>query len=221
MCTKQLPIIQPDGNNPTTNNSNHQWPNNQGHDAHNQHHDTPWEHHSTQCKWLRQPLNLTLSQETWFTTTTTQIDAIVSQQNKLEQQTSSQLNTILAQIETICTLMEEQWHWQDQYNDYDGYDWDWPFSPEQSKMDKETDNHNNDMHAHLWAAGNSNMEDASLLKWEFQQGPASPIPLDPLLTTPIQVAPDKYPTTQRQPSQHPWHHQAPMQIPTSLIYNWY
>jgi len=31
-------------------------------------------------------------------------------------------------------------------------------------MDKETDNHNNDMHAHLWAAGNSNMEDASLLK---------------------------------------------------------
>jgi len=53
--------------------------------------------------------------------------------------------------------MEEQQYWQDQYNDYDGYKWDWLFSPEQSTMDEETKDHNNNMHAHMWAAGNSNM----------------------------------------------------------------
>jgi len=45
--------------------------------------------------------NLTLSQGTWFMTTTTRINAIVMHQNKLEAQTSSQLTTILAQLETI------------------------------------------------------------------------------------------------------------------------
>jgi len=52
--------------------------------------------------------NSTLSQGTWFTTTTTQINAIASRQNKLKQQTLSQLTMIMAQLETIHTSMEEQ-----------------------------------------------------------------------------------------------------------------
>jgi len=59
--------------------------------------------------------NSMLSQGTWFITTTTQIDAIASRQNRLKQQTLSQRTMIMAQLETICTLMEEQWQWQDQY----------------------------------------------------------------------------------------------------------
>jgi len=108
--------------------------------------------------------NLTLSHRTWFTTTTTQIDAIVSRQNKLKQQTSSQLTTIMAQLETICTLMEEQQQWQDQYNNYEGYDQDRPFSPAQSHMEEETEDQQIKMHTNLWAAGDSTMEDTSMTK---------------------------------------------------------
>jgi len=64
--------------------------------------------------------NSMLSQGTWFTTTTTQ--------NKLETQTSNQLSTIMAQLETIQTLMEEQCTWQESYHKYDGYNQDQPFT---------------------------------------------------------------------------------------------
>jgi len=53
-------------------------------------------------------LNLTLSQGTWFTTTMTQLDALANRQNKLEMQTSHQLSTIMVQLETIRSSMEDQ-----------------------------------------------------------------------------------------------------------------
>jgi len=107
--------------------------------------------------------NSTLSQGMWFTMTTTQIDAIVMQQNKLEAQTSSQLTTILAQLETIRALVEEQRNWNEHYNEYDGYDRDQPFTPEHSNMKSEQYDYNNDMLGSR-AASNSHMEDASTLK---------------------------------------------------------
>jgi len=107
--------------------------------------------------------NLTLSQGMWFTMTTTQIDAIAMQQNKLEAQTSSQLTTILTQLETIRTTMEEQRNWNESYNEYDGYNWDQPFTPEQENMESEQYYYTNDM-LKPRAASNSHMEDASTLK---------------------------------------------------------
>ncbi len=107
--------------------------------------------------------NSTLSQGMWFMMTTTQIDAIAMQQNKLEAQTSSQLTTILVQLETIHALMEEQRNWNKHYNEYDGYDRDWPFTPEHSNMESEQYDYNNDMLGSQ-AAGDSHMEDASTLK---------------------------------------------------------
>jgi len=41
--------------------------------------------------------------------------------------------------------MEEQRNWQDQYNNYDGYDRDCPFTPEQPSMDKEIDDNTTKM----------------------------------------------------------------------------
>jgi len=108
--------------------------------------------------------NLALLQGAWFTTMTNQIDTIASRQNKLEQQTSSQITTIMTQLETICTLMEEQQQWQEQYNEYDRYDQGQSFSPVPSHMDGETEEQQNEMHANPWAAGNSTMEDASTIK---------------------------------------------------------
>jgi len=107
--------------------------------------------------------NLMLYQSTWFKTTTTQLDTLATCQNKLETQTSHQLTTIMAQLEMIWTLMEEQHNWQDSYNDYDGYDQEWLFTPNQMHMEAENYETNNDMHA-SWAAGNSQMEDASTHK---------------------------------------------------------
>jgi len=88
--------------------------------------------------------NSTLSQGTWFTMTTTQIDSIAMRQNKLEAQTWSQLTTILSQLETIHTMMEEQRNWNESYNEYDGYDWDQPFTPEHTTMELEQYDYNND-----------------------------------------------------------------------------
>jgi len=89
--------------------------------------------------------NLTLLQGTWFTTTTTQIDAIAMQQNKLEAQTSSQLTTILTQLETIWAMMEEQWNWNKSYNKYDRYNRGWPFTLEQEIMESEQYKFTNNM----------------------------------------------------------------------------
>ncbi len=89
--------------------------------------------------------NLTLLQGTWFTTTTTQIDAIAMQQNKLEAQTSSQLTTILTQLETIWAMMEEQRNWNKSYNEYDRYNWGWPFTLEQEIMESEQYKFTNNM----------------------------------------------------------------------------
>jgi len=55
--------------------------------------------------------NLTLSQQMWFTTTTTQLNVLAMQQNKLETQMSNQLSTIMTQLENIQTSMEEQCTW--------------------------------------------------------------------------------------------------------------
>ena len=52
--------------------------------------------------------NLTLSQGMWFTTTMTQLDALVIRQNKLETQTTNQLSTIMVQLETIRSSLEDQ-----------------------------------------------------------------------------------------------------------------
>jgi len=107
--------------------------------------------------------NSTLSQGTWFITMTTQLDALATRQNKLELQTSHQLSTIMAQLETIHTLMEDQRWWQDEYNGYDGYDHNHPFTPEQPNMDEDINDTTN-KRLTAQAASNSHMEDASNLK---------------------------------------------------------
>jgi len=107
--------------------------------------------------------NSTLLQGTWFTTTTTQIDTIAMRQNKLEVQTSSKLTTILTQLETIHTMMEEQRNWNESYNEYDRYNQDWPFTPEHATMESEQYNYTNDMLGSR-AARDSHMEDTSTLK---------------------------------------------------------
>jgi len=107
--------------------------------------------------------NLMLYQSTWFKTTTTQLDTLATCQNKLETQTSYQLTTIMAQLETIKTLMEEQCNWQDSYNGYEGYDRDQPFTPDQMHMEAENYDTTNDTLA-LQAAGSSQMEDTSTHK---------------------------------------------------------
>jgi len=87
--------------------------------------------------------NSMLSQATWFTTTMTQVDALAMQQIKLETQTSTQLTTIMAELETIWASMEEQQNWQEQYNKYDRYNRDQPFTPEESHMESENYNNTN------------------------------------------------------------------------------
>jgi len=103
--------------------------------------------------------NATLLQGTWFMMTTTQIDTIAMWQNKLEAQTSSQLTTILTQLETICTMMEEQRNWNKSYNEYDGYNREWPFTPEHATMELEQYDYTNDT-----LRSQAHMEDASTLK---------------------------------------------------------
>jgi len=66
-------------------------------------------------------------------------------QNKLEAQTSSQLTTILTQLETIQAMMEEQQNWNESYNEYDGYDREWPFTLEQEIMELEQYKFTNNM----------------------------------------------------------------------------
>jgi len=107
--------------------------------------------------------NSTLSQRMWFTTMTTQLDVLTMQQNKLETQTSNQLSAIMAQLETIQTLMEEQHTWQESYHKYNGYNQDQPFTPDQFNI--ETDQHydTNEMLA-VQAARDSQMEDTSTHK---------------------------------------------------------
>jgi len=112
----------------------------------------------------------TLSQGMWFTTTTMQLDALATWQNKIEAQTSHQLSTILAQLKTIRTTMEGQRHWQDHYDNYKGYNRDQPSTPEQSNMEEDTDDTNK--MPMVQAASDSHMEDASCHKWESQQQPA-------------------------------------------------
>jgi len=75
----------------------------------------------------------------------------------------SQFTTILVQLETIHASMEEQHNWNEHYNEYDSYDHDRPFTPENSNMDLDQYNYNNDMLGSQ-AAGNSHMEDASTQK---------------------------------------------------------
>jgi len=119
---------------------------------------------STHANDLDSLSNLTLSHGTWFMITITQINAIASRQNKLEQQTSSQLTTTMAQLETILTSMEEQQQWQDHYNNYNRYNQDWTFSPAQSHMEEETKYQYIKTHENSQAAGNSTMEDTSMIK---------------------------------------------------------
>jgi len=106
--------------------------------------------------------NSTLSHGMWFTTTTNQMDVITTQQTKLKTQTNTQLTTIMNQLEIIQNLMDDQRKWQDSYNEYDGYDRNWPFTPDQSQMDED----NYDMNDTLGqqATSNSQMEDASTTK---------------------------------------------------------
>jgi len=61
--------------------------------------------------------------------------------------------------------MEEQQNWNENYNEYDGYNREWPFTPEHTNMESEQYDNNNDMLGSQ-AAGNSHMEDTSSLKWE-------------------------------------------------------
>jgi len=106
--------------------------------------------------------NLTLSQGTWFTTTTTQLDALAIRQNKLETQTTNQLSTIMVQLEMIRSSMEDQQRWQDEYNEYGRYDHDRPFTLDQSNMDEDHDDTNK--RPETRAAGDSLMEHASNIK---------------------------------------------------------
>ena len=85
------------------------------------------------------------------------------QQNKLEAQTSSQLTTILTQLETICATMEEQQNWNESYDEYDRYNREQPFTPEHATMELEQYDYNNNMLGSQ-AAIDSHMEDASTLK---------------------------------------------------------
>jgi len=55
--------------------------------------------------------------------------------------------------------MEEQQNWQEQYNEYDGYNRDWPFTLEESHLESNNCNNTNDM-PNLQVASNSFMEDA-------------------------------------------------------------
>jgi len=127
--------------------------------------------------------------------------------SKLKQQTLSQLTTIMAQLEMICTLMEEQWQWQDQYNDYDRYDQAQPFSPMQSHMEEETNDQQNKKHADSQAAGSSTMEDTSMSKWDSRPGEVSPKPLDsqwpPMVTIKATQTKDKEITYQKQDKPEP------------------
>jgi len=100
--------------------------------------------------------NLTLSLGMWFTTMMIQIDALANRQNKLEMQTSHKLATIMVQLETIQSTMGE-------YNEYDGYDHNQPFSLEHPNMDKDTDDITN-KRLTVRAASDSHMEDASNIK---------------------------------------------------------
>jgi len=59
--------------------------------------------------------------------------------------------------------MEEQQNWNESYNEYDGYDWEWPFTPEHATMESEQYNYTNDMLGSR-AARDSHMEDTSTLK---------------------------------------------------------
>jgi len=93
----------------------------------------------------------------------TQIDVIAMRQNRLEAQTSSQLTTIIPQLEMIRAMMEEQQNWNKSYNKYDGYDQELPFTPEQENMELEQYNYTNNM-LKSQAAGDSHMEDASTLE---------------------------------------------------------
>jgi len=96
--------------------------------------------------------------------TTMQLDALANCQNKLKTQTSNQLSTIMVQLESNQANMEEQRNWQDHYNEYKGYDRDRPFTPEQSNMDKDTNDTNEKLTPQ--AASNSHMEDASHQEWD-------------------------------------------------------
>jgi len=107
--------------------------------------------------------NLMLYQSTWFKTTTTQLDTLATCQTKLETQTSHQLTTIMAQLEMIKTLMEEQCNWLDSYNGYEGYDRDQPVTPDQMHMEAENYDTTNDTLA-LQAPDSSQMEDTSTHK---------------------------------------------------------
>jgi len=109
--------------------------------------------------------NSMLSHGTWFTTTTNQMDAITTRQNKLKTQTNMQLTTIMKQLKNIQNSMEDQRKWQDSYNEYNGYDHDWPFTPDQLQMDEDNYNMNNTLAQQ--ATSNSQMEDASTTKWEW------------------------------------------------------
>jgi len=104
--------------------------------------------------------NSMLSQGMWFTTTTTQLDALTMRQNKLKTQMTTQLTTNSKPFKTWWKSNER---WQDSYNNYDSYDRDRPFTPDQSNMEEDNYKTTNDMLA-PWATGDSQMKDASSLK---------------------------------------------------------
>jgi len=51
----------------------------------------------------------------------------------------------MQQLETIWNSMEEQQRWQDSYNEYNRYDRDRPFTPDQLQMEEDNYNTMNDM----------------------------------------------------------------------------
>jgi len=102
--------------------------------------------------------NSNLSQGMWFKTTTTQLETLATQQEKLEKQTQERFKTILLELSKMCRDMQN-------YNDPDKYgeygDPDQAFSPNNMEEDESTQYTKSLLYR---AANDSHMEDVSMAK---------------------------------------------------------
>jgi len=103
--------------------------------------------------------NFSLSQGTWFTTTTTQIKMLATWQEKLEKQTQEQFDTILSELSKMHKDMQNYTN-PDNYGNYS--DQDRAFSPNNMEEDKSTHYTKSLLYR---AANNSHMEDIGTAKW--------------------------------------------------------
>jgi len=100
----------------------------------------------------------------WFKTTTTQLETLATQQEKLEKQTQERFKTILLELSKMCRDMQN-------YNDPDKYgeygNPDQAFSLNNMDEDKSTQYTKSLLYR---AANNSHMEDVGMAKWQNTTG---------------------------------------------------